>query len=299
MNIKNAAAIIDHVVTTTKPLWKKWIYLSYKDLDVIFMQSAYEQGGFAATAFYMLLKEEKIASIDDVGLILRDYRGEKKYSRAEKGSLERPFYRDLELGEYGHNGKLFFKCVHRFLNEKWGNPGGFFWAKLWQMLVCCAHLEQHYSSSFIYYLKKRYSDYKGDPLISDDDFCSISNNDWEGFKKDVYPWDELYGIGENVFDYLVRNIKEIKFSADSFKLDSANIRFFNVTGISNLFDYENRESVLKFLSGLRLQNNYTLREINTGIYSYCSDTERKNFGYCRNPERCVECGVNSICEKNF
>jgi hypothetical protein len=299
VNIKKAEAIIDYVVLTTKPLWERWINLSYADLDEIFLQSAYEQGGFAATAFYMLMGEEGIASIEDVGLILKDYKGEKKYSRVEKGSLENAFYKDLKTGLYDQNGKAFYKCVHRFLGEKWGNPGSKFWSNLWHMLICCRHLKQHYNSSFKYYLRKRYSDYRGISLLSDDDFCNISNNEWEAFKKDVFPWDELYGIGENVFDYLVRNIKEFKFSADSFKLDSANMRFFNVTGISHLFDYENRESILKFLKGLKLQNNYTLREINTGIYSYCSDTERKNFGFCQKPERCIDCGVNSICEKNI
>ncbi|MGB6866132.1 MAG: hypothetical protein WBE11_10615, partial [Candidatus Aminicenantaceae bacterium] len=140
MNIKKAETMIDYVVTTTKPLWELWINLSYEDLDEIFLKSAYEQGGFAATAFYMLLKDEGIGSIKDVGLILRDYEGEKKYVREKKGSLESPFYRDLEKGVYGHNGKIFYKCVNKFLSEKWGNPGRFFWAKLWQMLVCCAHL---------------------------------------------------------------------------------------------------------------------------------------------------------------
>jgi len=299
MNKVIAEEIINYVVSKTEPLWNQWINLSYSNLDKIFIQCAYEQGGFAATAFYYLLKDEGIASIDDLAQILNNYDGEIKYSRPEKGSRERPFYQDLKAGAYGNNGKIFYKSVDRFLSEKRGNPGGFFWAKLWQMIVCCKHLKQNYHSSFKYYLKRRYSDYKDVRLISDTDFCNISSNEWEIFKKNTCPWDELYGIGENVFDYLVRNIKEFKFSEDSFKLDSANIRFFNVTGISSLFYYENKESILKFLKGLRLKNNYTLREINTGIYSYCSDTEREEFGFCRNAEKCIECGVNSICEKIF
>ncbi len=299
MNKEKTETIINYVVSTTKPLWKNWINLSFDDLDKIFMKTAYEQGGFAATAFYELLEEKEIASIYDIGLILSNYSGEIKYSRPEKGSLFSPFYQGLKSGVYGDNGKIFFNCVDRFLGEKRGNPGGFFWAKLWQMLVCCRHLKQNYQSSLKYYLKKKYSDYIGEPDISDTDFCNISNSDWEMFKKDTYPWDELYGIGENVFDYLVRNIKEFKFSEVSFKLDSANIRFFNVTGISSLFDFENKESLLNFLKELRLKNNYTLREINTEIYSFCSETEREKYGFCRNEEKCIECGVNSICDKNF
>jgi hypothetical protein len=68
MDFKKAERIIDYVVSTTKPLWEQWINLSYADLDEIFLQSAYEQGGFAATAFYMLLKEEGIASIGIPGM---------------------------------------------------------------------------------------------------------------------------------------------------------------------------------------------------------------------------------------
>lgn len=33
MDFKKAEAIIDYVVSTTKPLWEQWINLSYADLD--------------------------------------------------------------------------------------------------------------------------------------------------------------------------------------------------------------------------------------------------------------------------
>jgi len=299
MNKVIAEEIINYVVSKTEPLWNQWINLSYSNLDEIFMKSAYEQGGFAAWAFYDLLISEGINSINDLGNILELYKGEKKYLRIEKGSLESPFYLDLKAGLYGVYGKKFYNCADKFLNEKLGNPGAFFWVKLWQMLVCCRDLKQNYHSSFKYYLKKKYSDFINIPVVSDNDFYNVDNNNWERFKKEACPWDELYGIGDNVFDYLVRNIEEFKFNRDAFKLDSANIHFFNVTGIAKLFDINNKVSLIKFLKGLKLEKNYNLKEINTGIYSYCSETEREKFGFCRSKEKCVECGVNSICKKNF
>ena len=299
MNKEIAEEIINYVVSKTELLWKKWTNLSYSNLDEIFMRSAYEQGGFAAWKFYDLLIAEGIKSINDLGRILEKYQGEKKYSRIEKGSLGSSFYRNLKTGLYGEYGKIFYNCVDRFLNEKLGNPGGFFWAKLWQMLICCRGLKRNYQSSFKYYLKKKYSDFINESVISDKKFFNIDINDWERYKKETHPWDELYGIGKNVFDFLIRNIKEFKFNKDSFKFDSANKHFFDVTGISKLFDFSSKESLIEFLKGLELKNNYSLKEINTGLYSYCSETERENFGFCRDRDKCNECGINSICEKNF
>jgi hypothetical protein len=299
MNKEDSEIIINYVVTITKPLWKKWTNQRYSDLDTIFLKIAYEQGGFSAPAFYNLLQERGIGTIDDLGRILENYQGNLKYSRIDKGSLESPFYLDLKNGVHGEPGKTFFKCTEGFLNEKLGNPGGFFWVKLWQMLVCSRKLRQEYQSSFKFYLKKKYYDFISKPIMSDEDFCIIGLTDWERFKKEATPWNELYGIGDNVFDYLVRDIKEFRFSRDAFKFDSTNRHFFRVTGISTLFNLGNKESAIKFLKELRLENAYTLKEVNTGIYAYCSEKEKKIFGFCRDLKKCVECGVNAICEKNI
>ena len=64
-----------------------------------------------------------------------------------------------------------------------------------------------------------------------------------------------------------------------------------------LNDNINRENVVNFLGQLDVP--YTLREINKGIYTYCSETESVNFGFCRDKIRCKDCEVNEICEKNF
>ena len=297
MNKEKAERLIDFVVTETKPRWSEWIYESYSNLDEIFISRGYEQGGFAASIFLDLLKEKMIGTIKELGSILESYKGEEKYSRHEKGSLENPFYCDLKGGLYNINGRKFYKCVDDFLNKSLGNPGGWFWVKLWQMLICCRHLKEDYRSSFKFYLKKKYCEFKNIPNISDRDFCNIDSDDWERFKEEAPPWEELYGIGENVFDFIVGDIKELKFSENSFKLDAANMHFLNVTGISKLLRIQSRDSIIRFLKELNLKHQYSVREINTGIYTYCSETEEENYGFCRDRKKCEECGINEICEK--
>lgn len=298
MNIQNAAKIIDHVVAYTKPRWDEWMNQSFYDLNENFIPGGYEQGGFNTTAFFRVLKKNNIGSIAKVGSILEDYEGPTKYIREEQGSLKSPFYENLENGHYGECGKKFYLSVYDFLNKKLGNPGGFFWSKLWQMLLGCRHLKENYNSSFQYYLKKKFCDFKNITNIEDKDFFETSEEEWNQFLK-TYPWDELHGIGENVFDYLVRNIKEFTFNNYSFKVDSANIYFFQVTGISRLREVKNKQDFLDLIEKLPLQNGFTPREINTGVYTYCAQTEKENFGFCRDPRKCKECGVVEVCERRF
>lgn len=293
MDIDKAKKIINYVVERTKPRWQQ--YDEYWDkIDEVFIRRGYEQGGFEAWKFAMLLRNEDIFSIGKIGLILDKYRGNTKYDRGSAGSLKGSFYQDMMNGVYGEEGEKFYKCVDNF----GGKAGAWFWNKLWQMLVCCNHLKNKYEGSFSYFLKKKYAEFKKTPMPSDDDFLKISFEDLEEFKKDVKPWEELYGIGENVFDFIIGDIKEAKFVENSYKLDSANIYFLRITGIYKLLHNNlKRENVVNFLKQLDLR--YTLREINKGVYTYCSKTESDNFGFCHDKEKCSECEVNDICEKNF
>lgn len=300
MNKQDAENIIGHVVTVTKPRWSTWLKrLSYKDWDIIFLQAAYEQGGFSSYQFYKVLEERGIASIEDLGSILEGYSGARKYVREEHGSIESHFYTEMRDGRYGKKGQLFYESVRTFLGEKRGKPGRMFWKLLWQMLHCCKHLKNKYGGSFKYYLKTKYCEFAGKPDISDDEFCEIVPEAWGRFVSSTKPWNELYGIGENVFDYLVRNIIEFRFNRDAFKLDAANVYFFSVTGINKLFQVGDRDGVMTFLKSLNLNVNYSLGEINTGIYTYCSETEKDHFGFCRDRNKCSDCTVAHLCEKNI
>ena len=66
-----------------------------------------------------------------------------------------------------------------------------------------------------------------------------------------------------------------------------------ITGISKLIGDLNEKNVKK------LNLPYTLREVNKGIYIYCTKTELSNFGFCRNKTICKKCGISDICVKNF
>lgn len=299
MDKGRAARIIDYVVTKTKPIWETWVYQSYANLDDIFLARAFEQGGFEANIFYDILKNRGIGPISTIGEILKNYKGNPKYTRSEKGGLAKEFYQELRMGKYGEEGIKFFESVEEFLKNKGGKPGFKFWMLLWFMLVVCNHLKENYQSSFKYYLKKKYCDFKGVDYISDADFCLLSPEEWQNFLRKAQPWSELRGIGPSVFDFIVGDIDEFRFNKDAYKLDYANKYFFQVIGIEALVNSNNRDSIMEFLKSLALPHPYTIREINTGIYANCSRTEKKNFGFCIDKSKCRKCGVNEYCERNF
>lgn len=90
------------------------------------------------------------------------------------------------------------------------------------------------------------------------------------------------------------DVEELRFVINSYKLDSANEHFLKVTG---LFDLPmDRDKVTKYLKELNL--HYTLREINKGLYSYCAEGVEE-FRFCYSEEKCNDCGINDICEKNL
>jgi len=291
MNIENARRIIFYVVEKTKPRWGQYDE-HWNKIDEVFIRRGYEQGGFEAWIFAELLKQHNIFSIEKIGQILEKHKNITKYDRRFAGSLKSPFYKKMKTGEYGEEGRKFYACIENFK----GKPGAWFWSKLWQMLICFNYLKNKYNGSFAYFLKKKYVEFKHLNHISDLEFLSTDPEEWKWFKSKE-PWKELYGIGENVFDFIMGDIIEAKFAKNSYKLDSANLHFLKVTGISKLLNNLDRENVVNFLK--RLGFSYTLREINKGIYTYCSETEAKNFGFCRNRIRCGECEVDDVCEKNF
>lgn len=106
-------------------------------------------------------------------------------------------------------------------------------------------------------------------------------------------------------DLVDDNGEDREFVKDSYKLDSANIKFLNVTGICKEPEHD---AVVEYIKSLELP--YTIRQVNKGIYSYCSKTalrevqkkiyegNPKNHGFCH-PNRCKECNVGDICEKDF
>lgn len=287
---EDAREIVRNAVETTKPTWSNWD-VHWEDIDEIFLIRSYEQMGFDNWIFIDLLNKHEL-NIEKIGNILEKIDFERKYNREFAGSLESPLYKNMVNGTYGSEGKNFYQSVKEFK----GGKGAMYYKLLWYMLVTCNHLQKKYHSSFSHYLKSQYSDYKDLKNISDDEFLKISPNEWEDFKQHKKPWNELYGIGINVFDFIMGDIVELEFVKDSYKLDSANKRFLEKTGICKRTEL-NHENVIKILRNLNLP--YSLREINKGLYAYCSKLQCGKYCFCRYPEKCQECDVEKICEKNF
>jgi len=293
---EQAKEIIKYVVEITKPRWSKFAE-KYEDLDEIIIRRGYEQGGFKCWLFMDILEKKGIKSVNSLGAILKNCSYPKKYNSNVARGLNSEFYIDLKGGKYGNNGILFAEAVKEFLDHKYA-CGNKFWKILWQMLICCKNLKEKYNSSLEFLLKKLYSEFSGKTPLSNVDLKSIELEEWDDFLKKKKPWTELYGIGRNTFDFIIGDVVDFKFAPESYKLDSANEYFFKVTGIGKLIKGD-RSEVIKFLKSLNL--GYSLREINRGIYVYCSKTEKKfsNFYYCRDLEKCNYCKINSICEKNI
>jgi hypothetical protein len=287
---EKARKIVLNAVQITEPTWYNW-YVSWEDIDEVFLGRAFDIGGFDNWIFIDFLNKYEL-NIAKIGKILDKTKFEKKYNRSVAGNLKTPFYKHLKNGTYGIEGKKFYKCVIDFD----GNPGGLFWMLLWRMLICCNYLKNNYQGSFANYLKRQYAEYKNVQKISESDFIDIQIDEWEEFKNKKQPWNELYGIGPNIFDYIMGDVIELEFVKNSYKLDAANIRFLTTTGICKS-DELNQNIAIKILKKLELP--YDLREINKGLYVYCSKLHCGTYCFCRDPKKCQECAVNEICEQNF
>ncbi|MBI5001512.1 MAG: hypothetical protein HZB92_08340 [Euryarchaeota archaeon] len=292
MDIDQARQLVEYAATKTRPRWEQYA-VSWNAIDEVFIVRGYEQGGFESWKFAELLKAHGIFSISKLGTILSGYRGNPKYLRKFAGGMASPFYEGLKSGTYGDEGQRFHECVAGYR----GKAGAWFWSKLWQMLVCCHHLKGNYAGSFAHFLKSKYAAFTDVEAVSDGQLLSCLSDEWQRFKKASKPWNELYGIGENVFDYVLGDVKEAAFVKDSYKLDSANIHFLRVTGIAGLIGELDYDVVVNFLKALELP--YSIREINKGLYTYCSVSEAINFGFCRDLQKCDGCEVNRLCEKNI
>lgn len=225
IKLHTACSIILHAVSTTERRWSQY-HQSWNDIDRIFIKHDYEQGGFHIFKMVPLLEERGISSIKSLGSILSNYAGPKKYVRNYAGSLDSLFYTKLKAGKLGRIGLLFYECTNIFLTEKVGNPGAFFWRMIWQLLISCNFLNREYNSSFSKYIKFKYAEFMGENNVSDGQFLDISNEDWHVFLDKVKPWRPLYGIGQNVFDFIIGDIVEARFVKDSYKFDSANQHFY-------------------------------------------------------------------------
>lgn len=291
-----AKIILHNAVESTKPRWSQYAE-SWKNIDVIFILRGYEVGGFQFFKMKPILEDRGILSIDCLGSILPKYLYARKYERQHFGSLTTDFYLALQKGDCGREGQLFEESVRIFLDRKMGSKGMMFWKLLYQMLQACAYLKQHYSSSFAKYVISKYTTYANIQHVSDNDFLDITISEWECFLAKAKPWSEILGIGPNVFDFIFGDIVEARFAENSYKFDAANQHFFNVTGIARLITPFDREATIRFIKDLEM--SFSLREINKGVYTYCSKTESASYGFCHERHKCKICKVKDVCDKNI
>jgi hypothetical protein len=297
MDRATAREIIFTVVEHTKK-WQDKNRDFWPNLDRLFIEKGYEQQGFECHKFIRLLEKRNIWSIQALGKILsRPPSVSPSYEDNFAGSLQKPFYRDLSEGVRGLEGQQFYNSVKEFEEKKVGRTGRFYFKELWHMLVGCQYLYQNYDASFKKYLYLKVAEHMRVPNVTDDDVLQLDGTQWQSFKSAKSPWSPLRGIGENTFDYIFGDFDEAAFSRDTFKLDSANEYFLSITGIDTLIPNIDRDGIITFLRSLDLP--YSLREINRGLYAYCSKTEASHFGFCRSPARCNPCRVNDLCGKHF
>lgn len=296
MNQRTARRIVQHAVKFTEWRWREYGE-SWSRIDSVFLARGYEQQGFRCARLVQALEKKGIASIGALGSILDERASRARYDNKYAKGTDAPFYAQLRDGRFGENGRLFDDAVRAFLQQEPGSGGRFFWMYLWSMLRACHYLREEHGSSFATYLLTEYRRFAGRADLGQTDFLAITGAEWREFLVTVKPWKPLPGIGVNVFDFIVGDVKEARFADDSYKFDSANQYFLEVTGISALIAPFERERVIKFLRSLQLP--YTLREVNKGIYTYCSDTEAEKFGFCRSLRRCQECVVADVCEKRL
>lgn len=294
MDNARAARLIAHAVETTRARWKQYDR-TWDDIDRIFIHHGYEQQGFEIFKFLPLLDKRGCYSIDALGGLIRDEDGS-KYTRHHSGRITSPFYIALQRGERGEKGKSLYDAIKEFQLPETGRAGSCFWKLIWQLLVACRYLKTNHRASFRRYILDAFSKFLGKQSITEDAFLSTTTETWNAFER-TKPWAPLMGVGPNTFAFIFRDILEARFASESYKLDKANLRFFRVTGIVDLFDNLERRTVIGFLRGL--DTDYTLREINKGIYTYCSKTEGDQFGYCRYLADCKRCEVNTICDRRI
>lgn len=296
MDIKQSIRIIQNAVLSTETRWREYA-TKWQDIDTIYLLRGYEQQGFRIFILGPIFNDKEILSIDAIGSILDNSLTDLTYSPDFVKGGDSEFYQKLHAGAYGENGIAFYDAIMKFYFNERKHCGRFYWKLLWYMLQSCSYLRNNHGSRFKQFLLNEYRLYSGDMRLTESQFLDISEIDWRNFTSTVKPWKPLKGIGENVFDFIIGDIEDARFARDSYKFDSANQYFLKVTGIESLIRPFDRETTIAFLRKLGLQ--YTLRQINAGIYTYCSVTEAQHYGFCRNQQKCDSCVVKESCERKF
>jgi len=297
LTLNQAKQIIKAIFRETKPTWEKWM-TPYRELDYTFLKRGYEQLGFDCDNFVNnFLSKYGIGEIEKIGKIIKNLgyiEDNYKYQRDFSGAIDAPFYSKLKQGKAGEEGILFYRAVRDFLNSE-TRKGASFWRLLWCMLVSCQFLNKNYRGSFRLFVINKLSEFYS-KTFSDTTFKNLSILEWKKFLS-TKPWQFLLGIGPNTFDYIFRDTPELTFAKGTFKLDTSNIKFLNITGIWDLRDksLSGKRKVYKELLN-RICEDIPISEVGKAIYAFSAKGGRN---LCNPPKACSTCIVESICLKNF
>jgi hypothetical protein len=180
------------------------------------------------------------------------------------------FLSDLRRGAGGKVGKTFEDAFQAVDTHKCWLPR---WKKRpYYGLKNSYLLMTRYGGSFEEFLKSAVR-----PVVSGDlewrDLAEVEDETWRA----IAPWKPLYGVGENIFLYILRDVGFGDSRAkDAFKLDSRNMAFFDENGLWELGgdnkskSNENAVNILRAILD-RIGNEYpewgyTVADANAAIY---------------------------------
>lgn len=133
-------------------------------------------------------------------------------------------------------------------------------------------LKECYDGSFDVFLRRA-----ADPLALDGlqwrDLGAVQDDTWRA----LAPWKQLFGVGENIFLYILRDIDFAGSRAkDAFKLDSRNMSFFdgnNLWELAGASESKSNEDAVKIIrviiDRIKAEDpewDYSIADVNAAIY---------------------------------
>ena len=176
------------------------------------------------------------------------------------------FLSDTQLYKYIHVSALF--CSDEIIATHWGAiyRNRFYYSILRNTNM----LYNEYDSSFEYFLKK--SICSDNPGISWKKLSEITIEEWNQIK----PWKKLFGIAEDIFFYILRDIKDFK-DTKYLKLDKRNLSYFNKKELwciagdkvqkNNKTAYEILEKINSKIKKKNPEWPYSIGHLNAAIYA--------------------------------
>lgn len=259
---EEAQKLIQVIVDETGSFTADWVK-SYNDLNSIFLERAFDIGGFQCSQFVKHgLKKHNIDSVGKLGTIfeelekrgatyLQKFPQEKKRKErilfGEKRNLSRgifQFIEDLKNRKGGVYGRKYYEAINSFFEYKDEEgikilKGFMVWKILWAYCYNSRYLKEHYNGSFKTMVKEKAEEWLRDHKYEDEIIekfpkLDLTVNEWENIVSYIVKeiQRELKYVGEELAPYLLRDVREFsKAEKVLFKLDSINEAFIKKSGL--------------------------------------------------------------------